>query len=236
MKCKGKIIEGTFLRRPNRFLSYFKVKGEQQEQMAHVPDPGRLKELLIKGAHIAVRKEDNADKTRKTNYTLVGVKMDDIWVNIESQIANQLFEEEYQIISDFKHLDIIKREVVFGKSRIDFLMFNTLTSKQVLIEIKSATLVKKGLALFPDAPTKRGKKHLLELDLALEAGFESSVVFMIKREDADRFSPHWERDPEFAATLKKIKERGVKIYALRCHYDPIHQKELVILNKVPVEI
>jgi len=232
MKLSGEFFRARLIRRPNRFLAYVQLEESLEEVKAHVSDPGRLKELLYSNAEIMVRKE--LEKERKTAYTVVGAKYENIWVNIQSTLSNKLFAEEYKKIPFFKHYEILRREYTFGSSRFDFLMKNTKTNEETLVEIKSATLVKEGKALFPDAPTKRGAKHVKELREALQKGFKSVIVFIIKREDATALSPNASIDPIFAKELKFAVNKGVIVLAVNCFYDPIERHELNIEKEVPV--
>ncbi|MCG3226011.1 MAG: DNA/RNA nuclease SfsA [Candidatus Heimdallarchaeota archaeon] len=234
MKLSGAFCKARFIRRPNRFLSFVRLEESNKEVKAHVPDPGRLQELFIPEAELMVRKENKDD--RKTAFTVVGIKTGDIWVNIESTFTNRIFEEEFEKLTEFKDYTIEKAEFTFGSSRIDFLLKNNKTGKKALVEIKGATLVVDGLALFPDAPTIRGSKHLRELRVALESGYESFIVFIIKREDATIFSPNQKTDPTFTEELLQAKEKGVRIVAMKCSYDPIESKEINILGNIPVSI
>ncbi|NHJ01486.1 MAG: DNA/RNA nuclease SfsA [Candidatus Heimdallarchaeota archaeon] len=233
MKLEENYTPGRFLQRPNRFLSIVEITaGENSTEhvKAHVPDPGRLKELLIPNAEIILRKSDNV--SRKTNYSLVGVKKGKIWVNIDSQIANKLFLSDFMQIPSFLEYKIIKSEFTFGRSRIDFLLEHRKIQKRALLEIKSATLVENGVALFPDAPTVRGVKHLNELISSLDTGYEAFVVFVIKREDAMSFTPNVKTDPIFTKTLFKAMKAGVKVITVKCSYDPIIKRELSFKNEI----
>ncbi len=232
MKLSGKFYNARLINRPNRFLAYVRLEGSLEEVKAHVPDPGRLKELLHSNAELVVRKENQKD--RKTPYTLVGVKTGKIWVNIQSIFTNKLFEEEYKKIPFFKDYKIVRREYTFGNSRLDFLLENQITNKKTLLEVKSSTLVKKGKALFPDAPTTRGTKHVKELTQALKQGFNSIIVFIIKREDATSLSPNVSIDPDFSKELRNAIDKGIKVLAVNCFYDPIEKRELSIEKEVPV--
>ena len=234
MKISGTFCKARFTRRPNRFLAYVLLDESNQEVKAHVPDPGRLKELLIPDAELLVRKEKK--EKRKTAYTVVGVKSRNIWINIESTFTNKIFENEFSKLSDFTDFEITKSEYTLGSSRYDFLMINKKTGKEVLVEIKGATLVVDDLALFPDAPTTRGVKHLRGLSEALNLGYESIIVFIVKREDANKFSPNKKTDPLFSKELKIAIEKGVKAYAVNCSFDPIFKREINFIEKLPIII
>ncbi len=231
MELEGNFDHATFLRRPNRYLAYVKLKKIDEEVACHVPDPGRLKELLVPDAHVLVRHEDGSK--RKTKFTMVGVKKGEIWVNIESTFSNKIFQQVYKEIPSLKKYEIIKSEYVFGNSRIDFLMKNTETNEEVLLEVKGVSLVKDGHALFPDAPTARGTKHVKELEKAAKSGWETIIVFIVRREDAIKFSPYKEIDPKFAKQLKQAVDDGVKVVAVSCKYDPVYAKEIKIKEEIP---
>ncbi|MCK5408682.1 MAG: hypothetical protein KAJ30_00325, partial [Candidatus Heimdallarchaeota archaeon] len=112
MKLSGEFFRARLIKRPNRFLAFVQLEGSLEEVKAHVPDPGRLKELLYSNAEIIVRKEIGVE--RKTPYTVVGAKYGNIWVNIQSNLSNRLFEEESKKIPFFKHYEILRREYTFG--------------------------------------------------------------------------------------------------------------------------
>jgi sugar fermentation stimulation protein A len=203
------IISGTFQERPNRFTVLFET--ERKTEKAHLRDPGRLKELLIPGTLLLLRPADNLTN-RKTKYDVMAVWKDGVWVLINSGLHSDLAAEliESGLVEEFLPYSIEKREYTFGNSRIDFLLSGE-DDKKMLLEVKGCTLVEEGLAKFPDAPTLRGKRHVEELIKAKEEGFNSAVLFLIMRDDAVKFGPNWEMDPEFSSTLKIAWEKGVKI-------------------------
>jgi sugar fermentation stimulation protein A len=241
MKLSGSYHLGRFIERPNRFLAKVLLEDLESSRSksnsiveAHVPDPGRLKELFLPDAQVVLRESDNPN--RKTQYSLIGVRVrsqtKNIWVNVDSQISNKLFQNDFHKIPEFEAHKIIRPEITYRKSRIDFLMENPV-GKRVLVEIKGVTLVEETLALFPDAPTVRGTKHIHELKKAIEEKYEAAVVFFIKRSDATAFQPNMTMDPSFSKALLSAMEAGVKVYPVRCHFDPIESMELSILDLVP---
>ena len=234
MKTEENYILASFIKRPNRFLAQVQIFSTRKIVYAHVPDQGRLKELLVPSAQVILIKSNNPN--RKTQYSVVGVKSDPIWVNINSQVSNRLFREEYCVLPRFKNFIIIKSEFKFQKSRIDFLMENQNqeNSQKTLIEIKSSTLVKDQVAMFPDAPTTRGTKHVTELKESLSSGYDAVIVFLIKRNDAKEFRPYKKMDPKFYSALQLAKQAGVKLCAVLCKYDPIDNNELTIQKEIPI--
>ncbi|MHA2073910.1 MAG: DNA/RNA nuclease SfsA [Candidatus Hodarchaeales archaeon] len=235
MKLEGKIYFAKFKDRPNRFVAkvVLNTSGNTEKiEIVHVPDPGRLIELLTPDADVILRKSSNPK--RKTKYSLIGVKTSDIWVNIDSILTNRLFREDFKTLKFFQDYEILKPEFRFRNSRFDFLMWNKITSQKTLVEVKSATLVKNGLALFPDAPTLRGTKHVKDLISAIDEGYQSAIVFISKRSDANCFSANKEIDPKFTIALGKALRKGVQIIAVNCKYDPVEKKELKIFKEIPI--
>ncbi|MCK9152318.1 DNA/RNA nuclease SfsA [Methanobacterium alcaliphilum] len=203
------LIQGYFLERPNRFTVRF-LYHDTKEDLAHLKDPGRLKELLQPNVKLLLRKVPENPK-RKTNFDVIAVFKDNMWVLINSGFHSDLAANliESTLVDEFKDYSIEKREYTFGKSRLDFLL--TSKNRYMLVEVKGCTLVKNHHALFPDAPTARGKRHLEELIEGKKQGFDSTVLFLIMKEDASYFSPNYTTDPDFSKTLKQSYENGVNI-------------------------
>ncbi len=212
MKYKN-IVEGVFLSRPNRFIAKVLVDGK--EETVHVKNTGRCKELLREGAKVYLEKSSNP--MRKTAFDLVAVeKIRDgkppLLVNMDSQVPNAAVYEwlrgENPLFSENAK---IRREVTFGYSRFDIYVEDG--DRKAFVEVKGVTLEFDGLALFPDAPTERGVKHIKELIKAKEAGFEAYILFLIQMKEIHSFSPNAEMHIDFANALKAAHERGVKVLA-----------------------
>ncbi|SKC69636.1 DNA/RNA nuclease SfsA [Maledivibacter halophilus] len=230
VEIKGQLMEGIFLERINRFIAHIKI--EDKVQVAHVANTGRMKELLIKGTRVIVRKVDNSN--RKTNYDLVMVYKNDTLVLIDSKMPNILIEKAFREVSleDFGKYDYIKREVKYINSRFDIGLSNN--REKVLVECKCATLVKdNGTATFPDAPTERGRKHILELIKAKEEGYRAVVFFIVQRNDAVLFTPNRDMDESFADAVKQAYLKGVEFYAYICD---VTIEAIEIKQKIPVII
>ncbi len=219
MKLDG-LIKVTFVERPNRFTVKFHY--QNKEDLGHLKDPGRLKELLIPGIDLLVKKAPPNPK-RKTKYDVVAVFKDQKWVLINSGFHSDLAEEAINsgIMGDLKYYGVEKREYSFGKSRLDFLLslkededIPEDMPPKMLVEVKGCTLVENNMALFPDAPTIRGKKHLEELIEGRKQGFASGVIFLIMKEDALVFSPNFKTDPDFSCTLEDAAQKKVFIFPL----------------------
>lgn len=228
MKYNKKIVTAEFISRPNRFNAV--VKLNREEITVHVPNTGRCRELLIPGCTVFLREELNS--TRKTPYDLVAVYKEDKLISIDSQIPNKVVEEALKNgkVKELSQYTKILREKTFGKSRFDFKISND-ENEEYFLEVKGVTLEDKGYARFPDAPTERGAKHLLELVEAKKQGYGAGAMFLIQLKDVNKFSPNDERDQEFGKALRFAKENGVDIFAYNC----IVTEDGIEINE-PVEI
>jgi sugar fermentation stimulation protein A len=206
------LIAGKFVERPNRFIVVFKTKHGLTE-IAHLRDPGRLKELLIPGVKLILRKVPPNPK-RKTCYDVIAVFNQGKWILINSGFHSDIAADLIGagLITELSSYSIQKREYTYGKSRLDFLL-TTKEKFKMLLEVKGCTLVEDGLAKFPDAPTIRGKKHLDELANSIDDGFNAAALFLIIRDDAMEFTPNTKMDPDFAVALRNAMEKGVLIVA-----------------------
>ncbi len=157
---------------------------------------------------------------RKTSYDLIGVNYDGRMVSIDSRVPNKLVLEALRKgdLEDFSKYDIIRPEYDYGHGRFDFFLANE--HERCLLETKSCTLVKEGVALFPDAETKRGRRHVRDLAKAKKEGYRACVLFVVQRTDADAFAPNAETDPEFAKVLRDATLRGVEVYAYKVEMSP----------------
>ena len=223
----GKMIEAAFLRRVNRFTAFVELNG--QEEMVHVKNTGRCKELLIEGARVFLEEADK--EGRKTKYSLIAVYKGDTLVNMDSQAPNQMAAEALAEgkIKEIGEVDFLKREVKFENSRFD--LYYQKGDKKGFVEVKGVTLETDGIAMFPDAPTERGAKHLRELIKAKEEGYEAAVLFVIQMKGVKEFRPNEERDKAFTEALRQAAEAGVDILAYDCG---VQVGEVWIENKIPV--
>lgn len=202
------ITEGVFLSRPNRFIANVLIDGK--EEVVHVKNTGRCRELLIPGVKVFLEKSNNIE--RKTKYDLVAVYKGDVLYNIDSLAPNKVFGE--YITSFFKNVKLVKPECKYKNSRFDF--YVEYEDKKAFVEVKGVTLEKDGVMLFPDAPTERGVKHLGELCECMKEGYEAYAVFVIAANAGEYFTPNEKRHKEFAESLRKAKEKGVRVLAFNC--------------------
>lgn len=224
MKYNKEILEAKFISRPNRFNAKVNLNGE--DIVVHVPNTGRCREILTDGATVLLRKEDNPN--RKTAYDLVAVYKGDMLISIDSQIPNKVVFEALQnkkIEKLIKYNNILK-EKTFGNSRFDFKLSSD-EGEEYYLEVKGVTLEDKGHAAFPDAPTDRGRKHLLELIDVKKSGRGAGVLFLLQMENMKDFAPNDGRDENFGEALREARNNGVDIFV----YDCIVNKDGVTLNK-----
>ncbi len=208
-----------FVRRPNRFQGYVIIAGK--EELVHVPNTGRCKEILIPGCRALIREENGPN--RKTRFSLIGAYKGKNLINIDSQIPNKVVEEALinKKINGLEKYTKICREKTFGNSRFDFKLEDPLNNEYYL-EVKGVTLEENGLCRFPDAPTERGTKHLLELIEVKNNNIGAGVLFLVQLENVKSFSPNDDTDPKFAAALKKAKSSGVDIFVYKCSVSENH--------------
>lgn len=225
------IIEGIFIKRINRFIAQVIVNSNIEE--VHVKNTGRCKELFIEGRKCYLEKSNNPN--RKTKYSLISIYKDDLLINIDSQIPNKVVYDGIINNKILSHLEPknVQREKQYGNSRFDIKFFSEKYNKEFFLEVKGVTLENDSIAMFPDAPTTRGSKHILELVNAKENNYGAIIFFLIQFKGASVFKPNIITDPEFSNNLKLAKENNVEIMC----YDSIITKDSININKkVRVEI
>lgn len=216
LKTLGKLEKGTFIERPNRFVGICNIDGK--EKTCHIADPGRLKEILTEGREILVVK--NKPHLRM-DYKLVAVKMEDGWILLNTSFHSKIAKEAIKkgVLGFIPKK--IKSEVSFGKSRIDYLIDN-----KIFVELKGCNLLIENKCLFPDAPTKRGTRHLEELIEAKKQGYEAVILIMALRE-CRCFDVNRNLDPVFSKTFEKALKGGVVFKGFKVKIDEDYN---VVLN------
>ena len=201
---EGKLVEGVFLKRINRFLTEIEINSGIVQ--AHLHDSGRLKELLIQGARVIAAYRPAHG--RKTSYTLYFAMRDGQWFVVNSSLPNKVFENHLRACMG-KELKLL-REVRFGKGRVDFAIAE---GERIVeyIEVKGVNLKRDRYFMFPDAPTIRGKRHVEELVSAIEKGLKCRLVFIAGSPDAEKISMNRQTDPLFAEAVVKAIARGLKV-------------------------
>lgn len=201
------ISEAIFLRRLNRFMAEVEVNGEVEQ--VHVKNTSRCRELLLEGSKVYL--EAGSNPNRKTKYSVISVYKGADLYNIDSQVPNKVVFDSL-LAGKIKELPLVtyaKREVSYGSSRFD-IYYETETTKG-FIEVKGVTLEKGGIAMFPDAPTVRGTKHVLELAEGLREGYDNYIFLLLQMNTCDTFRPHHEQDIKFAEALYRGMKQGLKV-------------------------
>lgn len=212
------ITAGTFIERPNRFIA--RAYAGREEVVCHVKNTGRCRELLLPGAKVYLQHHpDAAALGRKTEYSLIGVEkmtpQGPVMINMDSQAPNQV---AYEWLSQDGRITELRREVTYGNSRFD-LAFRR-DGKNSFMEVKGVTLEDGGVARFPDAPTERGIKHLMELKHAAQEGYAAYVLFVIQMKGIREFEPNMATHPAFGEALREAAEGGVQVLAYDCLIRP----------------
>lgn len=214
-----KIVSGIFVSRPNRFIAHVLIDGK--EEIVHVKNTGRCKELLIPGVKVYLEDFEGRMGSRKLRYSLIAVEKkrdegnnESILINMDSQAPNKVVGEWLAT----QGYTFIKSEYKYGDSRIDFYMEKG--TDKYLLEVKGCTLEYNGHCFFPDAPTERGVKHLEELIKAKEHGYHAAVLILIQMEESIDFAPNDETHKEFGDTLRIAASRGVEVLCYNCKVTP----------------
>ena len=226
MNWSAPLKRAELVARINRYTASVRVDG--RPDYAFVANTGRLQELMIPGEAVLLRPAANPD--RRTVWDLVAVDHGGIWVCIDTGIPNKLTRDglEKRILPFHGPF---RPEVRFGEhSRVDFRV-EPKGTPPLWLEVKSCTLVVKGCAIFPDAPTERGTRHLHHLTEKVQEGERAGVLFVIQREDGERFAPNEVTDPVFATAFREAVEAGVEAHAWACK---ITTRGVKFLGPVPV--
>ena len=220
------IVPGRFLARPNRFIAHIEINGK--EEVCHVKNTGRCKELLTPGAQVWCEKSDNP--ARKTQYDLIAVQKGHRLINMDSQAPNAAVKE-WLAGGGLGEIEGLKPESRHRDSRFDFSF--TRDGIPCFLEVKGVTLENDGVCAFPDAPTLRGAKHLQELTELARQGYGAYVLFVIQMDDVKYLHPNDATDPAFGQALRAAAQAGVQVLAMDCDVTP---DSMVLRQKVPVQL
>jgi len=218
------MTSGIFLRRPNRFIAHVELGG--QEELCHVKNTGRCRELLPAGAQVWCQKSDNPN--RKTAYDLITVQKGSRLINMDSQAPNAAAREWLEQ-GGLGEISQLRAETFHGDSRFDFSFLKD--GKRCFLEVKGVTLENDGVCAFPDAPTQRGAKHLKGLAKAVADGFGGYVLFVVQMADVKYLHPNDATDPAFGAALREAAAAGVRVLAVECD---ITENSMSVSKEVPV--
>ena len=227
MKFDKKLVHGRLIKRYKRFLADVELD-DGSPTTAHCTNSGSMKTCLEEGAEVYLTPVD--DPNRKTQYTWEMIRINGSWVGINTNHPNRIAYEAIQNgdiegLGGYKH---VKREVTWQNSRFDVYAEND--REQCFVEVKNVTMKDGRYALFPDAVTKRGKKHLETLIKAREEGFRAVMLYVIQRMDVELFGPAWPIDPDYARTLQDAYHRGVEVIPVQARVTP---EQIDIVKQLP---
>ncbi len=230
MKYKGRIKEGVFLTRPNRFIAYVNVDG--REEKCHVKNTGRCRELLVPGCKVYLEESENPNRSTRFDLVATEKKIGDssILINMDSQAPNSVVEEWLRKGELFGEKAEVKREVTYSDSRFDFSITDEYGHVSFL-EVKGCTLEKDGVVMFPDAPTERGVKHVKELIKAKKEGYGAYILILVQMNGVKYFVPNWDTHPAFGEALREAKRNGVVIL---CYDSIVTSDSITLFKSVPI--
>ena len=252
------VMAGRFIARPNRFIAHVEIAG--REEIVHVKNTGRCKELLVPGSTVYV--QHFPEGKRKTKYDLIAVekvveglpvhgdvesdsvveisgvihstptnKKRTLLINMDSQAPNKVVQEWLVAREPFGKITYLKPECKHGDSRFDFYLETE--TRKMFIEVKGVTLEENGVVMFPDAPTERGVKHVQELCACVEQGYGAVVIFVVQMSGMRYFTPNRRTHLAFAEALERAEACGVRMLALSCAVTP---DSLAINGEIPIHL
>ena len=230
MKFSKPLIHGIFLKRYKRFLTDVKLDNGDVV-VAHCTNSGSMKSCLEEGAEVFLTPVD--DPKRKTKFTWEMIKINGKWVGINTGWPNVLAFEAIKNneIEKLSGYTTVKREVKFTDSRFDVYCEND--NEQCFVEVKNVTMKVGDYALFPDAVTTRGQKHLNTLIEVKKRGMRAVMLYIIQRSDISVFGVAKEIDPEYAKLLKQAVDLGVEVIAMQAAVSP---NAIDLVKEIPIEL
>lgn len=231
MEFAAPLIRGTLIKRYKRFLADIELENGKI-LTAHCPNTGSMLSCSTPGSEVALSVSDNPK--RKYPHTLEMIKDNDVWVGVNTSKTNRLVEEAILAgkVTEFEDVRNIVREVKTSEhTRLDLKLING--CQDIYIEVKNCSLAKDSVAMFPDAITARGTKHLLELERICKEGAKSCIFFLVQRMDASCFAPASHIDPLYSQTLISVAKRGVLVLAYQAEVTP---NGIEIARSLPVEL
>ena len=217
MRFDPPLQEGRLLQRYKRFLADV-VLDSGEVVTAHCTNSGSMKSCLEEGAEVYLSPVN--DPTRKTKFTWEMIRINNGWVGINTSNPNRLAYEYVTsgLIPGIEGYTNVRREVTYGDSRFD--LYAERESEKCFIEVKNVTLKEGKYALFPDAETSRGRKHLETLISIKKEGMRAIMLYIVQRTDVEIFAPAWDIDPFYAETLVRAHANGVEIFPFRVEVSP----------------
>jgi len=231
MRFEQQLHPGILIRRYKRFLADVKLP-DGSLLTVHCPNSGSMLGCSEPGSPVMLSRSDNP--SRKYPHTLEMVRSGNAWIGVNTSLTNKLVREalENGVVEEFGRLDAISQEVkTSDNTRLDFLLERK--GRRIFMEAKNCSLAEKRAAMFPDAVTVRGTKHLRELGALKRQGHGAAIFFCVQRHDADLFIPARLIDTVYAETLVKVAKEGVLVIAYQAEVSP---EEIKIARRLPVKL
>jgi len=231
MKFSKPLISGKLIQRYKRFLADVRL-ASGEVVTAHTANSGSMMGLTAPGNEVFLSYDDKP--SRKLAYSWEIVRAGATLVGVNTSLPNKLVEEGIPlgVIKELRGYGEIRREVPYGKnSRIDLLLSNG--KGKCFVEVKNVTLVEEGKALFPDAVSERGQKHLLELADMAKQGHRAVLFYVLQRNDSKVIAPADHIDAEYGKILRKVAKNGVEVLAYQAQVTP---EEIALVERVEVEL
>lgn len=236
MKYKGfqlpPLINGILIQRYKRFLADIELE-TGEKVTAHCPNSGSMKGCAIPGSQVWLSQSDNPK--RKYKYTWELIKVPGTMIGINTLVPNKLVKQSIEtgLIKELSGYEHVRAEVkTSSHTRLDLLLENEAEEK-CYVEIKNCTLVEEGMAMFPDAVTTRGQKHLDELEQLVSRGHRGVIFYLIQRMDANAFKPADMIDKIYAEKLRNAVKNGVEVIAMDT---VINTRSISIKDALPVSL
>jgi len=228
------LVPGTLIRREKRFLAYVRLD-DGEEVIAHTNNSGRMAGCQDPGSRVWLSPADKPGRKLKWTWEIVHVQPEGVAVGINTMVPNRLVEEGVRdgMIQQLAGYPTIRREVRYGNenSRIDLLLEGADDLPRAWVEVKNVTMLERGRALFPDAVTTRGRKHLRELAAQVQAGERGVLVFVVQRSDAHEVAPADAIDPAYGQELRRAASAGVELLAYQAEVSPL---AISLVRSLPV--
>lgn len=225
-----KLVHGTLIKRYKRFLADVKLD-DGTVVLAHCTNSGSMKSCLENDAEVYLTPVN--DPKRKTKFTWEMIQINGGWVGINTGNPNKLAYEAISsdLIPELAGYNMVKREVKYGDSRFDVYAEND--TEKCFVEVKNVSMKEGKYALFPDAVTTRGQKHLRTLMEVKSKGMRAVMLYIIQRVDVEIFAPAKSIDPEYAKLLKEAVDAGVEIIPMQAKVTP---EKIVLIKKLTFEL
>ena len=231
MQFNQELLPGKLIRRYKRFLADVQLDNDKIITV-HCPNSGSMLGCSDPASPVMLSHSENP--RRKYPHTLEMVKAGNVWVGVNTALTNLLVREALAsgVIQDFGSLDAIRQEVkTSAATRLDFLLEKE--GRNIYLEVKNCSLAENRAAMFPDAITARGTKHLTELAALHRQGHGAAVLFCVQRQDAEFFMPAAHIDPLYAETLAKVSAEGVEVLVYQAAVSP---GEIKIVRKLAARV